>query len=231
MSRGPRHVFLLAALAVVAPACVTIYQPLVSLQRPVAVNPQLTNFTGLSMRVRCNVSDMLNKPDAERLCQRVSQLFEVQGAKVSVAEEVEGEDDKAAPPDLFLELSARKLNYENSTLLWMLNFLTLTVFPAITEYTMAQDVVVRDAQGFLLAQETYQARFIRYFGVGFWFVNWTLDRTVRESNEELAGSAKNGQEFSRDMYGQLSQLVFNARSRLVLMRQNEPDQNPVLHVN
>src|SRR5689334_13680851 len=71
-------------LAVLSSGCVTVYQPLVSLQRPVAVDPQLANFEGQRVLVRCIPGDYLQPNDAAQLCRNVRSLFTKQGAQVEV---------------------------------------------------------------------------------------------------------------------------------------------------
>jgi hypothetical protein len=102
--------------------------------------------------------------------------------------------------------------------------MTLTLVPAITEFTFAQEVTILDSSGFQLASDTLQGRFVRYCGVGLWAVNSALDLLVRSDAEELTGDAPK-KDFSRDFHGQLSQLAFNARMRSLVMRGfEEPPQ-------
>lgn len=201
--------------------CVTVYQPLVSLQRPVVVDPHIANFEGQRMLVRCIPGDYLQPDDAEQLCRNVRSLFTKQGAQVEVEVPRAGRsarDDQAeAKPDLIIDLKARLVHEENSGLLWTLSVMTFTLVPAITESTFAQEVTIRDSSGFLLASDTLQGRFIRYTGVGLWAVNGALDLFVRSDEEDLTGDSPK-KDFSRDFHGQLSQLAFNARMRSWVMR-------------
>jgi hypothetical protein len=201
--------------------CVTtVYQPLVSLQRPVIIDPQVTNFEGQRLLLRCVPSDYLGPEDSRLLCRRLRTLFTTQGAQVEVSQggRTSGEDKEgAARPDLIIELRSRLLHEDNSTLLWVLSGLTLTLVPAITEYSFSQDVTIRDSSGFLLASDNLQARFVRYSGFSVWAVNGVLDLLVRPEAEKLGGDTAN-RDFSRDFYGQLSQLAFNAHTRSVVMR-------------
>jgi hypothetical protein len=201
--------------------CVTVYQPLVSLQRPVVVDPQLANFEGQRMLVRCIPGDYLQPDDARQLCRNVRSLFTKQGAQVEVEVPRAGrsarEEQGGAKPDLIIDLKARLVHEESSALLWTLSGLTLTLVPAITEATFAQEVIIRDSSGFLLASDVLQGRFVRYTGVGLWAVNSVLDLFVRSDAEQLTGNAPK-KDFSRDFHGQLSQLAFNARMRSWVMR-------------
>jgi hypothetical protein len=215
-------------LAVLSSGCVTVYQPLVSLQRPVVVDPQLPNFEGQRMLVRCIPGDYLEPGDADQLCRNVRSLFTKQGAQVEVEVPRAGlaaRDEQEGPkPDLIIDLRARLVHEENRALVGVLSGLTLTLVPAITEFTFAQDVTIRDSSGFQLASDTLQGRFIRYTGIGIWAVNSALDLLVRSDEDELTGDAPK-KDFSRDFHRQLSQLAFNARMRSVVMRGfEEPPQ-------
>ncbi|MDY7226590.1 hypothetical protein [Hyalangium rubrum] len=208
-------------LAVLSSGCVTVYQPLVSLQRPVVVDPRVANFEGQRMLVRCIPGDYLQPDDAEQLCRNVRSLFANQGAEVEVEVPRAGrstrDDQGGKKPDLIIDLKARLVHEENSALLWALSGLTLTLVPAITESTFSQEITIRDSSGFLLASDTLQGRFVRYCGVGLWAVNGTLDLLVRSDEEDLTGDAPK-KDFSKDFHGQLSQLAFNARMRSWVMR-------------
>jgi hypothetical protein len=201
--------------------CVTVYQPLVSLQRPVVVDPQLANFEGQRMLVRCIPSDYLQPNDALQLCRNVRALFTNQGAQVETDVPRPGlsaRDEQGGPKaDLIIDLKARLVHEERSALLGVVSGLTLTLVPAISEFTFAQEVTIRDSSGFQLASDTLQGRFVRYTGIGIWAVNSALDLLVRPDEEELTGDAAK-KDFSRDFHRQLSQLAFNARMRSLVMR-------------
>jgi hypothetical protein len=232
---GSRQLAGLMGLVVAATSgCVTAYQPLSGLQRPTVIDIQAPNLEGLRLRVDCVIGDFLDRREAETLCRRVSALFTNQGAKVSTTfdldaaapERAAGKSRAAAPPpaesapaasvrpsyDLSVQLSTRLLHEETNQLLWVLSFMTFTLAPATAEYTFAQDVLVRDETGFLLASETLTARLVRHFGLGYWGLNRVLDWT-REEPDRLFGDA-GVRRLSRDFYRQLSQLLFNARMRL-----------------
>ncbi len=205
---------------------VTVYQPLSALQRPAIVDPQIANFEGMHVLVRCLPGDYTQEGDAALLCRKVGALFRNQGARVDTDVPRNGRSSWATeagapPPDLIVDLSSRLLHKETSGPLWALTVLSFTLVPAYTEYSVAQDVTIRDASGFLLASDSLKARFIEYFGAGIWAVNWALDAVVRPPEEELSGEAP-ARDFSRDFYAQLSQLAFNARMRSEVLRSFEP---------
>jgi hypothetical protein len=216
-------------LAVAVTGCVTVYQPLMSLQRPVVVDPQLANFRGRRVLVRC-VSDANLKPsDAQALCLKLRGLFAVQGAEVTVEVPVEGMPGGARSsdlrPDLTIDLRSRLLHEGNNKLLWILSVASLTLVPTIAELTFAQDVTIRDSSGFVLASDSLQGRFINYFGFGVWAVNSTLDFLVRTPEEKLTGRQAH-QEFTRDFYRQISQLAFDAHMRSLVLRGFQPQPAP-----
>jgi hypothetical protein len=121
------------------------------------------------------------------------------------------------PPDLIIDLSPRLLHQDDVPILWLLSYLTFTLVPAITEFTFAQDVAIRDGEGSLLVADSLQGRFIQYFGAGIWAVNTALDMAVRKEGEKINDDVTR-KDFSRDLYGQLSQLAFNARMRAQVLR-------------
>lgn len=243
-----RSSLLLVLVLVTAPACVTVYQPVASLQRPVTVDPSAPNLDGLRLLVRCIPSEGADQSESDELCQNMSQLYSNQGAKVSTEvpdeegigvnrTEAQDAEEWAQPgqaakgkdpskPDLIIELKARRVHGENSPVLWALCIATFTLVPAITEATFAQDVMIRDAEGFLLASETLQARFIRYFGLAFWGINGLLDLIVRPKGEGLTGNNHN-RDFSKDFHGQMSQLAFHAVLRQRILQSFAGETEPV----
>ena len=213
--------------------CVTVYQPLTGLQRPVAIDRATDNFAGQNLLLRClpadDVSPSAGRENAQKLCGKVSALFSGQGAQVDLAQTGSGAFSMApitgtARPDLVIELRTRQLHAANPPFMWALCIMTCSVVPAYREATHAIDVSIRDADGFELASESYQARFVEYVGGGIWVVNRALDYTVREENEQVLGSAQ--KDFSRDLYQQLTQLAFNARVRAAVLRSFEPKSPP-----
>jgi hypothetical protein len=209
--------------------CVTVYQPLVSLQRPVPIDHQLANFEGQRFLVRCVPGDGLPPSDAQRLCFKVRSLFAVQGAEVEVEIPIQGRPggagQAALEPDLSIELRSRLLHSENSKVLWFLSVASFTLVPTIAEFTFAQEVTIRDGAGFVLASDSLQGRFVNYFGFGVWAVNAALDFLVRSDDEKLTGNVA-GKEFTRDFYRQLSQLAFDAHMRSLVLRGFQPAPAP-----
>src|SRR5205814_1612277 len=74
----------------------------------------------------------------------------------------------------------------------------------------------------LLLQDTLTARFIRYFGFGYWAIQGLIDLFVRPKGEGLVGN-NHKNDFSRDFHGQMSQLAFHAVMREKILRSFEPD--------
>ncbi|MCB9797224.1 MAG: hypothetical protein H6741_31435 [Alphaproteobacteria bacterium] len=208
----------LAALALVLSGCVHVYQPMYGLQQPVVVDPTAANLEGVRITLRCYPGDALNDMEADDLCDKVSALFENQGATVTLAssvafrDEPTGDQAQEAPPaaDLVVELRARELHKSNDTLRWFLCIGTYTLVPAITEYTFAQDVTVRDGGGLLLARESMSGRMIRYFGLGTWASNVVLNLVWRDEEDKIEADTAQ-RELSDDLYRQLSQVVYNAK--------------------
>jgi len=201
---------------------VHVYQPVAGLQSPAVVDPSAANFVDLKLSVYCLPGDFLEPQEASALCQKVSLLFENQGAVVQTSTTARGlrDGDLAAelgqtdaeaggPADLVLEIRSRRLHQSNDTLWWAASLSTLTIVPAITESTFAQDVVVRDASGFVLVSDSLQGRLVRRFGVGAWAGNAVLNKLLREEPDKVTQDSA-GEALSDDLYRQLSQLVFNA---------------------
>lgn len=212
------------------PGCVTVYQPLSALQRPVIVDPQHPNFEGTRMLVRCIPNDVLPPGDAEQLCRQVGTLFRNQGAVVESEVPREGrggrvEEPESGKPELIVDLKSRRLHENDRFWLAFLSAATFTLVPAISEHSFSQEITVRDASGSLLASDILESRFIRYSGIGVWGVNWILDLAVRNDDEDLTGDVAK-RDYSRDFYGQVSQLAFNARVRARVLRNFEPAPNP-----
>lgn len=228
MSRPPlRHPSLIAAFtaAALGSGCVTVYQPLTGLQRPVAVDPTLENFADTRLLVRCLSDDNLDRGDAQTLCRNVGRLFEIQGATVDTqvprADGGRREEDPAHPPDFVLDLRSRPVHQRHDAWLVILSTLTLTIIPSYEESTYAQVLQIRDGSGSLLSSDELQARFIRYTGLGIWAVNWILDLLVRPKDAALTGDGARN-DFSRDFHRQLTQQLFNARMRAQVMHGFEP---------
>ena len=117
------------------------------------------------------------------------------------------------------------MHHENSAILWFLSIVSFTLVPTIAEFTFAQEVTIRDRAGFVLASDSLQGRFVRYFGFGVWAVNSALDFLVRSDDEKLTGDMAQ-QEFTRDYYRQISQLTFDAHMRSLVLRGFQPERAP-----
>lgn len=223
-------------IPLVAAGClnVHVYQPMTGLYDPVLVDPAAPNFVGRSITIRCAPGDGLDRAEARKLCRNVRTLFENQGATVEVlapaggpsstnpfadAAEAAANAEAAGTgrSDLTVELSARTLNKTRHPVSWILYVASFTVAPGVTESTFAQDVVVRDATGFLLAQETLVGKMVKYSGVGTYLGNVLLDYTLREKDERLVMPGPDGRpgyaDLSLDLYRHLSQTVFDADLR------------------
>jgi hypothetical protein len=207
-------------LAALCSGCITVYQPLSSLQRPVVVDPRLANFEDARMLVRCHPSEDLPRDGAELLCRNVSTLFRNQGAHVDVdipTEGTPGRSHEGPQADVVLDVKSKLVHQAGSMVLDLACYFTATLIPTYGEESYSQEITVRDGQGALLASDVLHSRFVHYIGAGVWAVNWVLDLLVRPENEKLTGDVAN-RSFSRDLYGQLSQLMFNARVRAQVLR-------------
>ncbi len=217
----------------VTAGCVRIYQPMSGLHRPAVVDPQAANFEDLRLTVHCVPGGLLSRGDASSLCRKVGTLFENQGAQVTIIDTVgrsdaieeglteeAGEESSEPQTDLTLELRARKLHEATHPLSWVLCIGTLTLLPGITEATFAQDVSIRDGNGFLLVSDSLEGRMVERFGGGPWVGNWLLDVVWRDKEDRLTGGAAD-RDLSADLYQQLSQLTFNAKMQWQVLRESE----------
>lgn len=213
-----RLIFAVAVVACATTGCVTTYQPLLALQRPLAINPELANFEGQKVLVRCLPGEYLDAADAERLCRQVRTLLTSQSAtvEVEVPKKNAGFATTSFKPDLVIELNARLLNEDNRPWWWLICFASFTLIPATSEYEFAQDITIRDASGFMLASDSLQGRFVQQFGLGVWGVNGLLDLIVRPKGQAITGNGYQ-RDFSKDYFGQVSQLAFHARMRAKVM--------------
>lgn len=237
LTRTPARALVLAALVpAFGVGCVKVYQPVSGLNRPVVVDPQLANFQDVSLTVYCPPGDLVTANEARVLCRKVGTLFENQGAVVTTFSSDRRQDDdlfgdapvdegEQPPPepttDLFLELRARRVHEAHNQVSWLLCFATFTLVPAVSEFTFAQDVIVRDNTGFMLVSETLQGRLVRYTGAGTWVTHKLLDRFWRDDEDEILGDQPHA-DLSADYYGQLSQAVFNAKMRWQVQHQASP---------
>ncbi len=114
--------------------------------------------------------------------------------------------------DLIVELRARNLHEDTDYLMWTLSWFTFTLAPGISENTFVQEVIIRDARGSPLFTGQLKGRIVRYFGLGYWvgtkLINWIGRDDHEDQNDEQLSKA-----LSADLYGQLSQMVFNANMR------------------
>jgi hypothetical protein len=225
-----------AAVSVVAllaqgSACVPIYQPLRGLNTPVVIDTQVQNLAGVRLLVHCVPGGMLDRLSADELCRKVGVVFENQGATVTtvtpagsvdgIGDAPETEPGTMPETDLLLELRARKIHRAHNPMLWVLCAVSLTIIPASVEYSFAQDVVIRDATGFLLAEETLQGRMITQFGVTVWVGNALMNSFWRAPEDKLTDATMRT-DLSTDLYRQLSQAVFNAKMQWLVLQQTPP---------
>lgn len=226
---GPR---LGLALALGGSGCVHVYQPMSGLHRPVVIDTGIANFQDVALDIYCLPGRGLALGEAASLCRKVAQLFENQGAQVSTALHerrlvdptdavVDGGESPPRATSLVLELRAHDLDVSKDPLSWLLCFGTFTLVPGVTEITFAQDVVIRDASGFLLSSETQRGRIVRRFGLGAWGGNTLLDLIWRDKRDQITGYPAD-RALSADLYQQLSQLVFNAKMRTMVLQEGPP---------
>lgn len=195
------HRAISAALALALTGCVTVYQPLSGLNRPIALDPGLANFADTALVLRCLPGGALTAEEAENLCRKVGRLFENQGAQVTIqsAGRVDEPDAPAEGPAraaLAVELRAELVHRDANSLFF--GPLADWIWGYSAEFTVRQEVRIRGADGFLLAQETLTGRFVQRLG----FFSDAEER------------------FSRDYYGRLSQLALDARIRQQVLAEN-----------
>ena len=197
---------------------VTLYQPQKAIHGPVVVTPSPVNFSGLKVKIRCNAhKEFMPSGDASRMCGNLVTDFQQQGAEVesvvpSGRNFIEPPVFEGARPDLTIEIES-KIDYEyDYALTYPVSWMTLTIVPMISEQTFSQRVVVYGRDGSVLTEEVFRERFVEYTGLGVWSLNWLLDWFVRADEDHLSGEAPH-EDFSRDFYGQVRQLAFNARIR------------------
>lgn len=184
------------------------------------MDPYAQNLVGVGLTVRCFSGELLSIQEAGALCSKVGALFELQGAEVSL---VLGAQPPSEPPSaelrtqLTVELRARELSASNDPLRWAACYASYSIIPAMTEQSFAQDVVVRDADGFLLAEASLQGRVVRYVGLGAWAGNTAMNYLVREEEDRILPETAS-EHLSEDLYRQLSQLVYNAKVQSELLR-------------
>jgi len=222
-------VWLALVLACGSGCIVRVYQPMSGLHDPIVVDPRAPNFKDVRLTVHCVPGDYLTRSETSALCRKVGTLFENQGAVVRTVDSVGRADDelqdgekRAIEPttDLTLELRSRKVHKSNHPLSWALTIASFTALPGVSEYTFAQDVSIRDESGFLLVSDSLKGRVIRRFGFGPWLGNALAD-IAKEKGERITGGASD-RDLSEDMYGQLSQMTFNAKMQWEVLRESAP---------
>lgn len=217
-----------AGLVVASSGCVTLYQPLVGLQRPVAVDSQNpVNFTDARVLVRCHPADGV---EADVLCRNVRSSLSKQGAKVTTeivrpSGRAPATDDDV-PAQYVIDITSKLIDQDDSLLLGILNILSFTLVPSWSATTYGQEVRIRDAQGFVLAQQSYQERFVQSFGLGVWALNGLIDLLIRPKSEQVTGDGYK-EEFTRDLHGHLAQLLHNAKVRARVMNAFVTEPEPV----
>jgi hypothetical protein len=201
-----------------ATSCVTIYQPQRAIHRPVVVPSSPTNFEGLRVLVRCNSHEKyLPVGDAARLCGRIADDLEQQGAicewVVPVgANFVEPSGFDGEEADLTLENREQDRPRLRLPVDGRAFCLTCSMIPTMEEYTYSQRVVVFGRDRSVLTEEVFRERFVQYTGLGIWGLNYLIDWLFRSDEDALSGDAGK-KAFSRDFYGQIRQILFNARIR------------------
>ena len=227
MLRAPLTSFAALAGLLFTTGCVHVYQPVSGLNAPLVIDMGARNFPDLSLEVICNQGELLNRQEATVLCQNTGTLFRNQGAQVTTRlgegrpyAGARASEQEERPVDLTLELTSRKVHAFNDPLMWTLCVLSVSLVPAVSESSFELDVVIRDGSGFLLATDTLEGRIIKRVGVGVWAVEKALD-LAREDDEKIATDAAK-QDLSADLYGQLSQMVFNAQMQWEVLQEVPP---------
>jgi hypothetical protein len=218
-----------ALVAMATTGCVTVYQPLVGLQRPIAVDPQTpSNFTDTRVHLRCHPGEAV-EPDV--LCRNLRSSLSKQGATVTTevvrpAGKLAVADSNDSPPQFIIDVTSKLLAREDNPLLTIANIMSFTLVPAVFETTYGQEFRIRDAQGFVLAQQAFQERFVQSFGLGVWALNGILDLVARPKSEQVTGDGAK-EEFTKDLHGHLAQLLYNARVKTRVMNSFSPDTSVV----
>ncbi|MFT4623595.1 MAG: hypothetical protein ACI8PZ_002251 [Myxococcota bacterium] len=220
--RAVRSIALWGGLLGLGGCVVRKYQPLSNLHRPVVIDPSAANFDDLALTVHCVPVGLLRGPQAGSLCQKLGTLFENQGATVTTLDTVgrfqetfdapaeAGAEGPATPRhDLILEVRARETHKSHHPLSWVATVATFTLVPAVYESSFAQDVVIRDGTGFLLATDTLEGRVVQRYGLGNFLITALADLGRQRDRRLTTGVAD--RELSGDLYTQLSQQLFNAK--------------------
>lgn len=218
----------LVLLALAMTGCVTVYQPLVGLQRPIAVDPQAPdNFSATRVLVRCHPAEGV---EADVLCRNLRSSLSKQGAQVTTevvrpSGKISASAQSEAAPQFVIDVTSKLVHQKDEPLLQLLNIVSLTLVPAISETTYGQEFRIRDAQGFVLAQQSFQERFVQSFGLGVWVLNGLIDLLIRPKSEQVTGDGYK-EEFTRDLHGHLAQLLHNAKVRARVMNSFVAEPEP-----
>lgn len=186
-----RRSLILALVATAIGGCTTTYQPMAGLHRPIAIDPTVANFTDTRIELRCLKGQGLEESDVRTLCRKLTRLFENQGAQVAARTSYDPQVADAGEAEPEAPQRATRLSVELRPSVVHAEAIAPFWWDSASDFTFAQDVTIRDQTGFLLVRERLVGRFVRRLG-------WGGDAEER---------------FSRDFYGQLSQLTFNARMR------------------
>lgn len=210
-----------------------VYHPMSGFHRPIVVDTQAPNFTDTELLIHCVPGKYLGKGATRELCRKVQVLFENQGAKVTAIattginpedlEDVEPEEGDPTPREtkLVIELRARKIHESYHPWSWLACFASFTIVPGVNEFTFAQDVVVKDGEGVLLGRDSMKGRIVKRFGGAHWAVNMVTNLATRKKKDRHSGHAV-GRDLSADLYGQLSQQVYNARVQAQVLAEAKP---------
>lgn len=211
----------LALLAVTG--CVRVYHPLSGLHDPIVVDPRQPNLSDVAITVRCQSGGYLDPAENSRFCQNVGQLFQNQGARVIVVDSpteegelLEGDDVAASrgprPVSLVADLrSSRPYRRQPTAGNWLFGIATLSIAPVWQEYTFALEITVREAGGGVLLTDSVQGRVVERAGFGAWLVNGIANLARKRENRLTAKQFS--RDLSDDLYGQLSQRLFDAKLR------------------
>jgi len=183
------------ALCALLAGCITAYQPMSGLHRPIAVDTDYENFADLSLTLHCIAGDVVDASQARELCRKLTRLFENQGCDVKTRVSTGRLSDSDPEPEVGAPRTA--LNMRLSSRLIHEIETDLIIWSYWTDYTFAQDIVVTDETGFLLVKETLTGRFVTRLGF------------FSDADED----------FSADFYGQVSQLALNAKLRREVLRE------------
>jgi hypothetical protein len=210
---------LLVAYAALANGCwyVTLYQPQKGIHRPIALERSPMTFAGLKVLVRCNASEDMSSDRASWMCGKIADDLERQGATVewttpSGARYVEQVTFDGARPDLTVEIESRRDHEYLNTMSCAASAVTCSLAPAVYEVTFSQRIVVFGKDRSVLAEETFRERFVNYWGCGVWSTNHVIDWLFRDDYDDIAGDDSD-KRFSEAFYGQIRQMLLNARVR------------------